>query len=50
MHVFLTEHIDGKNFRILISIQRAKDVCDAHILAIINRMLELKLDAFARRV
>ncbi len=29
----LMEHIDGKVFRILVPIQKAKDVCPAHKLA-----------------
>ncbi|PBK86645.1 hypothetical protein ARMGADRAFT_1066537 [Armillaria gallica] len=50
MHVLLMEHIDGKDFCILIPVQKAKDVCPAHKLAIINMALNLNLDAFVRGV
>ncbi len=40
------EHIDGKDFCILDPVQKAKDVCPAHKLAIINMALNLNLDTF----
>ncbi len=42
MHVLLMEHIDGKDFRILVLVHKAKDVCPAHKLAMV---LGLNLDA-----
>ncbi len=47
VHVLLMEHIDGKDFRILVPVHKAKDVRPAHKLAII---LSLNLDAFVRGV
>ncbi|PBK86655.1 hypothetical protein ARMGADRAFT_533895 [Armillaria gallica] len=44
------EHIDGKDFRILVPVQKAKNVCPAHKLAVINMALNLNLDAFVRGV
>ncbi|PBK84345.1 hypothetical protein ARMGADRAFT_1088383 [Armillaria gallica] len=46
VHVLLMGHIDGKDFRILVPVQKAKDVYPAHKLAIINMALNLKLDTF----
>ncbi|KAK0437914.1 uncharacterized protein EV420DRAFT_154850 [Desarmillaria tabescens] len=50
VHVLLMEHIDGKDLRILAPVPKAKDVCAAHKLAIINMALNLNLDAFVRGV
>ncbi|KAK0437917.1 uncharacterized protein EV420DRAFT_155007 [Desarmillaria tabescens] len=50
VHVLLMEHIDGKDLRVLVPKAKAKDVCAAHKLAIINMALNLNLDAFVRGV
>ncbi|PBK61240.1 hypothetical protein ARMSODRAFT_1025763 [Armillaria solidipes] len=50
VHVLLMEHIDSKDFRILVPVEKAKDVCPAHKLTIINMALHLNLDAFVRGV
>ncbi len=50
MHVLLMEHIDGKDLRILVPVQKTKDVCPAHKLAIINMALNLNLDTLVRGV
>lgn len=46
MHVLLIEHIDGKDFHVLVPVQKAKDGCHAHKLVIINMALNLNLDTF----
>ncbi|SJK98292.1 uncharacterized protein ARMOST_01555 [Armillaria ostoyae] len=42
IHVLLMKHIHGKDFRILVPVQKAKDVCPAHKFAM---ALNLNLDA-----
>ncbi|PBK86660.1 hypothetical protein ARMGADRAFT_1035513 [Armillaria gallica] len=47
VHVLLMEHIDGKDFHILVPVQKAKGICPAHILAM---ALNLNLGAIPRNV